>query len=106
MQPCWWASGAGSAAARKRPGSAPRGWREFKGRRMTSITIAFLVAALALVGAGLGLVVWQLRRHGLGPWLVPYLLAAPKRRGRRPGEVVHVLLCVADHYEPNFGDAS
>jgi hypothetical protein len=33
-------------------------------------------------------------------WLVPYLLSAPRRRRPRPGEEVHLLLCIADHYEP------
>src|SRR5207302_10705201 len=39
-----------------------------------------------------------LRRRGLGRWLVPYVLEAPRRRAPRRGEAVHVLLCIADHH--------
>ena len=38
-------------------------------------------------------------------WLPAYLRQAPRRWFGRGGEV-HVLLCVADHYEPNLGGAS
>jgi hypothetical protein len=37
--------------------------------------------------------------------LVPYLLQAGRRRAARPGQPVHVLLCIADHYEPKLGGA-
>jgi predicted ATP-grasp superfamily ATP-dependent carboligase len=45
---------------------------------------------------------WRLARAGrhMDRWLVPYLGQASRRRARRPGEQVHVILCVADHYEP------
>lgn len=39
-------------------------------------------------------------------WLPSYLACAPKRRSLRSGEPVHLLLCVADHYEPKLGGAS
>jgi hypothetical protein len=59
-----------------------------------------------LVAAGLSLAGWRLlRRRGLDRCLVPYLLQAAKRRRRRGGEEVHLLLCVADHYEPGRGNA-
>jgi hypothetical protein len=38
-------------------------------------------------------------------WLVPYALGAAKRRVPRRGEAIHLLLCVADHYEPKWGNA-
>jgi hypothetical protein len=41
-------------------------------------------------------------RH-TGRWLLPYLSTPGRRRPPRPGEPVHVLLCVADHYEPQWG---
>ena len=41
-------------------------------------------------------------RH-LNRWLLPYLWHARRRRPPRPGEPVHVLLCVGDHYEPQLG---
>ena len=39
-------------------------------------------------------------RNNLGPWLGSYLKEIPKRRSPRRGDEVHLLLCVADHYEP------
>ena len=59
--------------------------------------------AVLLVGAGLGLAFWQARRRHLNRWLVSYLLQAPKRRRR--AKPVHVLLCIADHYEPKWANA-
>jgi len=44
------------------------------------------------------------RTRGVGRWLLPYLLEAPKRRAPSPREPVHLLLCIADHYEPNLYD--
>lgn len=66
----------------------------------------YLLLILGALGAA-GLVCWwQLRRRGLGRWLLPYLAAAPRRRAPRPGDDVHVLLCFADHFEPNAGGAT
>jgi hypothetical protein len=56
----------------------------------------------ALTGCGLALAWWQLHRRALDRWLLPYLLQAPRRR-RREGEPAHLLLCIADHYEPKLG---
>jgi hypothetical protein len=39
-------------------------------------------------------------------WLIPYLLQAPRRRLPAPTEEVHVLLCLADHFEPKFKNPS
>jgi hypothetical protein len=39
-------------------------------------------------------------------WLPSYLRQAPRRWFGRAGGPVHLLLCVADHYEPNLGGAS
>jgi hypothetical protein len=60
----------------------------------------YLVIVLILIGVGTALAVWQLRRRGLDRWLLPYLLASPKRRAPAAGEEIHLLLCLADHYEP------
>jgi hypothetical protein len=43
-------------------------------------------------------------RHN-GRWLLPYLGTPGRRRPPRRGEPVHLLLCVADHYEPLRGGA-
>src|SRR5262245_15147817 len=39
-------------------------------------------------------------------WLLPYLSQWHRRRRRRQGEKTHLLLCVADHYEPKLGKAN
>jgi hypothetical protein len=52
-----------------------------------------------------GVARWPLPRRHLGRWLVPYLREAPRRRAPEPGEEVHLLLCVADHYEPKGNHA-
>jgi hypothetical protein len=45
----------------------------------------------------------SLRQRGLDRWLLPYLLQAPGRRAPGRGEDVHLLLCIADHFEPRHG---
>jgi hypothetical protein len=62
-----------------------------------------LSCSLAACG---GLKNWPLRQRGLDTWLLSYLLGAAKRRAPKKGEPVHVLLCIADHYEPKRGGAS
>ena len=67
--------------------------------------MTYTLVALALLDAlGLSLAARAvLRRRGMDRWIVPYA-AQSMRRGRpEPGEDVHVLLCVADHYEPKVG---
>jgi hypothetical protein len=61
-----------------------------------------LLAALAAAAAG-GLAARECRRRGLDRWLVPYLAQAARRPARRPGGPTHLILCVADHFEPLFG---
>jgi hypothetical protein len=45
-----------------------------------------------------------MRRRGLNRWIVPYMLQTRKRRSPRRGEPVHLFLCIADHYEPRWGN--
>jgi hypothetical protein len=62
-----------------------------------------IVGLLLLLGgliAGLGCVAWEVRRRHLGRWLPSYVRDLPRRRAPRAYEDVHLLLCVADHYEP------
>src|SRR6516164_1490096 len=67
------------------------------------VIVILLVLVLAL---GLGLCIRKLRRRGLDRWLPSYFLQALTRCSLRPGEPVHLLLCIADHYEPRRGNAS
>jgi hypothetical protein len=48
----------------------------------------------------------RLREKGLGRWLLNYAATPWRRRSHHPGEETHVLLCLADHYEPKGGNAS
>jgi hypothetical protein len=38
-------------------------------------------------------------------WLLPYLAQASKRRRPQKGKPLHLLLCLADHFEPKWGQA-
>lgn len=46
------------------------------------------------------LVIWQVRQRHLHRWLGPYLATWRRRRHVRPNQDVHLLLCIADHFEP------
>jgi hypothetical protein len=67
-----------------------------------------IVESTLLAGAALGGAAgwFALRRRGFDQWLPGYV-ASPGRRGDPPaGHDVHLLLCVADHYEPHLGGAT
>jgi hypothetical protein len=62
------------------------------------------VAVLLIGGLAAGLLLHrQLRARGISPWLGSYARHASRRRPPKPGEQVHVLLCIADHWEPQHG---
>ena len=60
------------------------------------------VSALSILGLA-AMALPQLRKRGVDRWLVSYLGDCRKRRLPRPGEEVHLVLCIADHYEPYHG---
>jgi hypothetical protein len=66
---------------------------------------SLLATLVALVAGPAAFGWWQVRRKHAERWILPYLLQAPRRRAPRKGEPVHVLLCVADHFEPRYGQA-
>jgi hypothetical protein len=66
----------------------------------------YLLIAILLVAVGAGWVAWQLRRRHLDRWLIPYILESPKRRSPGHDEEVHLLLCLADHFEPKSFQAA
>ena len=69
---------------------------------MIGLALGSGLAALAAPG----LAGWLgLRSRGLDRCFLDYVRDFPRRGPARPGEPVHVLLCIADHYEPKFGDA-
>jgi hypothetical protein len=58
------------------------------------------VIALALATAAT-LIYWiLLKPRGYDRWLGPYVMGAGKRSSPGPDTDVHVLLCIADHFEP------
>src|SRR5258708_6900253 len=63
-------------------------------------TVLFVFGLALCVVAGV--LAWGLRQRHLERWLLPYLAHAPRRRAPGSREEVHVLLCIADHYEPNY----
>ena len=62
------------------------------------IAIAMFAVAIASI-----LLRRMLQRHGLSQCAIPYLLQINRRRRVTPGESVHLLLCIADHFEPQWG---
>ena len=66
----------------------------------------FILISLALlVVAGFATIALLARRRGVHRWMLPYLAHARRRRRIHGGENVHLLLCIADHYEPHNGGA-
>ncbi len=65
---------------------------------------AGIIAAGAAMAGAVG--VMGLRSRGLENCFLPYLRDIPARTPIGRGEPVHVLLCIADHYEPKRGGAS
>lgn len=65
------------------------------------IWLPFALSVLACVG----FLAWQVRKRHVGRWLGTYLAQIPRRRAPRADEEVHLILCVADHYEPKYQNA-
>jgi hypothetical protein len=68
--------------------------------------MSYLVLALALIAACSLIFLWQVRRRNMDRWLGTYVREVPERRLRLSGQSVHVLLCIADHFEPKRANAS
>jgi hypothetical protein len=64
--------------------------------------LVYATVLLAFAG-GLAILGWGIRRRHLDRWLVGYILSPGKRRKPRSGETVHLILCIADHFEPRNG---
>jgi hypothetical protein len=59
-----------------------------------------------VAGADKVLKSFQRQLQSMDSWLLSYLFQTPRRWTRQKGESVHLLLCIADHYEPKLGRAS
>jgi hypothetical protein len=65
------------------------------------------VLALLLAAMGAAVLLGKLfRRRGLDRWLGHYFVQTPKRRRPTRNADIHVILCLADHYEPKSDRAS
>ncbi len=64
-----------------------------------------MVLMIVAIGVTLSIVsiaflYWQIRRRNMHRWLPTYLRERSKRRLPNSDEEVHLILCIADHYEP------
>jgi hypothetical protein len=74
---------------------------------MSSGYLWLSIVATVLVGAaGGGLATWVAQRRGLDRWIFTYIRERSKRQAPRAGQPVHLLLCIADHFEPGNGDVA
>ena len=96
----------------RRSGRCCRDWSKLqfdrlpRGVRRDSMMMTVCLYLLPPLALGIVLAMWQLRRRGLGPMAGRIRAASARGVGAvRAGEEVHLLLCVADHFEPRWGDA-
>jgi hypothetical protein len=67
---------------------------------MLAVMMALLLLG-TLAGAGVYAVI---RVRNADRWLATYVRESGRRSAPAPGQDVHLLICVADHYEPKYGD--
>jgi hypothetical protein len=65
--------------------------------------LCLLILCGVVIAALILWVAWEIRRRNLQYWLGSYLIQSKRRR--IPCDQVHVLLCIADHFEPAWGGA-
>lgn len=69
--------------------------------------IEWLLGGAAIGAAGMAAIGWpKVRERGLDQWLPEYWNTRHLRSDPVPGQSVHLLLCIADHYEPKLGGAT
>ncbi len=62
-----------------------------------------VLAIVLTVSASVGLAVLVGRRRGFGRWVFTYIHERSKRPVPPAGQPIHLLLCIADHFEPGNG---
>jgi hypothetical protein len=67
---------------------------------------AFVGALATMFVILIGMTLWHIRRRHMQRWLPAYLKERRRFQTPKPDEEVHVILCIADHYEPKAGKAS
>ena len=61
-----------------------------------------VLASFMVLAAGI-LILRGARRKGLDRWIFTYVRERSKRQAPPAGQPVHLVLCIADHFEPGFG---
>ncbi len=70
------------------------------------MTVRILLPLLVIILAAiLAFVARILHGRAYDRWIIPYILQASRRRRSAVGEI-HVVICIADHFEPRCGGAS
>src|SRR5690349_19321961 len=70
---------------------------------LSAIALWAVAAAVLLLGVVAAGALRAARRRSVDRWLPTYVRETSRRRPPAPGSPVHVLLCVADHWEPQHG---
>ena len=65
-----------------------------------------VLGALLLFLAGGGFAVREVRRRSMDRWLSTYIRERSRRHAPNSGQPVHLLLCIADHFEPRNGEVT
>lgn len=65
-----------------------------------------VIAVLSVVLAVVGLCLAIMKRRAMDRWIFSYIAQGRKRRSPSDQDPVHLLLCIADHYEPMRGRPS
>jgi hypothetical protein len=68
--------------------------------------VAGVLAAILIPGIAVAAIIWQIRRRHMQRWLPAYRREQARFQTPKPEEEIHVLLCIADHFEPKAGPAS
>lgn len=70
--------------------------------------LAIVIAVALAAGATLFLAAagWQIRRRHMDRWLPAYFRERERYQAPKAGDEIHVILCIADHYEPKAAKAT
>ena len=93
----------GDQAAERRMETHQSGRRAGRSFEVSGYVLLLFGGAVLCGAAIAALAVPAARRRGLDRWLLTYVRERHKRRAPEAGKPVHLLLCIADHFEPGNG---